>query len=34
VQVASLFSIIGLYLWPWLADRFGRRNILALNIAM
>jgi MFS family permease len=34
VQVAALISIIGLYLWPWLADRFGRRNILALNIAM
>ncbi len=34
VQIASLISIIGLYLWPWLADRFGRRNILALNIAM
>ncbi len=34
VQIASLISIIGLYLWPWLADRLGRRNILALNIAM
>jgi MFS family permease len=34
VQIASLISIIGLYLWPWLADRFGRRNILALNIAL
>jgi MFS transporter, putative metabolite:H+ symporter len=34
VQVASLIGIIGLYLWPWLADRFGRRNILALDIAM
>jgi MFS family permease len=34
VQIASLVSIIGLYLWPWLADRFGRRNILALNIAV
>ena len=34
VQIASLISIIGLYLWPWLADRFGRRNILALNIAV
>ena len=29
-----LVSIVGLYLWPWLADRFGRRNILALNIAV
>jgi MFS family permease len=34
VQIASLISIVGLYLWPWLADRFGRRNILALNIAV
>jgi MFS family permease len=34
VQIASLVSIVGLYLWPWLADRFGRRNILALNIAV
>ena len=34
VQIASLVSIIGLYLWPWLADKFGRRNILAINIAV
>jgi MFS family permease len=34
VQIASLISIIGLYLWPWLADRYGRRNILALNIGV
>lgn len=34
IQIASLISIIGLYLWPWLADRFGRRNILALDIAV
>ena len=34
VQIASLISIVGLYLWPWLADRYGRRNILALNIAV
>jgi len=34
VQIASLVSIVGFYLWPWLADRFGRRNILALNIAV
>jgi MFS transporter, putative metabolite:H+ symporter len=33
IQIASLVSIAGLYLWPWLADRFGRRNVLALNIA-
>ena len=34
VQIALFVSIVGLYLWPWLADRFGRRNILALNIAV
>lgn len=34
IQIISLISIIGLYLWPWLADKYGRRNILALNIAV
>src|SRR5271170_5339182 len=34
VQIALFVSIVGLYLWPWLADRFGRRNILVLNIAV
>src|ERR1700748_942235 len=34
VQLSALISIVGLYLWPWLADRFGRRNILAINIAV
>src|ERR1700747_827540 len=34
VQIALFVSILGLYLWPWLADKFGRRNILALNIAV
>src|SRR3984957_2869826 len=34
IQISALVSIAGLYLWPWLADRFGRRNILALNIAV
>src|SRR5580698_5705884 len=34
LQIALAISIIGLYLWPWLADRFGRRNILAINIAL
>jgi MFS transporter, putative metabolite:H+ symporter len=34
VQIALFVSIVGLYLWPWLADKFGRRNILALNIAV
>src|SRR5262245_49583805 len=34
VQVAMLIGIAGLYFWPWLADQFGRRNLLAINIAM
>jgi MFS family permease len=34
VQIALFVSIVGLYLWPWLADKFGRRNVLALNIAV
>src|SRR3546814_9327338 len=34
VQIAMLVGIVGLYLWPWLADRYGRRNLLAINIAM
>jgi len=34
IQITGLVSIIGLFFWPWLADKFGRRNILALNIAI
>jgi len=34
LQFALLFSILGLYFWPWLADRFGRRTLLAVNIAL
>jgi len=34
IQITGLISIAGLFLWPWLADKFGRRNILALNIAV
>ncbi len=33
-QIALMFSILGLYFWPWLADRLGRRTLLAVNIAM
>jgi len=33
-QIALLFSIAGLYFWPWLSDRFGRRTLLAINIAI
>ena len=34
VQIAMLVGIVGLYLWPWLADKYGRRTLLAINIAM
>ena len=34
MQIALLVGILGMYVWPWLADRYGRRNLLALNIAL
>jgi MFS family permease len=34
VQIALLVGIGGLYFWPWLSDRYGRRTLLALNIAL
>src|SRR5882757_7866777 len=34
VQIAMGIGVLGLYFWPWLADKFGRRNLLAINIAM
>lgn len=34
VQIAMLLGIVGLYFWPWLADKYGRRNLLAINIAL
>jgi hypothetical protein len=34
VQIALFVGIAGLYFWPWLADRYGRRNLLAINIAL
>jgi hypothetical protein len=34
LQISGLVGMVGLYLWPWLADRFGRRDILAINIAL
>ncbi|MBV8451949.1 MAG: MFS transporter [Deltaproteobacteria bacterium] len=33
-QIWLSLGITGLYVWPWLADRFGRRKLLAVNIAM
>jgi MFS family permease len=34
LQIALLVGILGMYVWPWLADRYGRRSLLALNIAL
>jgi len=34
LQIALLVGISGMYVWPWLADRYGRRGLLALNIAL
>jgi len=34
LQIALLIGILGMYVWPWLADRYGRRSLLAINIAL
>ena len=34
LQIALFFGIAGLYFWPWLSDRLGRRTLLAVNIAL
>ncbi len=34
LQIALLVGIAGMYVWPWLADRYGRRSLLAINIAL
>jgi MFS family permease len=34
MQIALLVGILGMYVWPWLADRYGRRTLLAINIAL
>ena len=34
LQIALLVGISGMFVWPWLADRYGRRTLLAINIAM
>src|SRR4051794_18653687 len=34
LQIALLVGILGMYVWPWLADQYGRRTLLALNIAL
>jgi MFS transporter, SHS family, lactate transporter len=33
-QIWLTLGITGLYFWPWLSDRVGRRTLLAVNIAM
>jgi MFS family permease len=34
IQIAILIGIAGIFFWPWLADRKGRRTLLAVNIAL
>ena len=34
LQIALLVGIVGMFVWPWLADRYGRRTLLAINIAL
>ncbi len=34
LQLALLVGILGMYFWPWMADRYGRRTLLAVNIAL
>src|SRR6201995_2451434 len=34
LQIALFIGIAGLYFWPWLSDRVGRRTLLAVNIAL
>ena len=34
MQIALFVGIAGLYFWPWLSDRLGRRSLLAVNIAL
>ena len=34
LQISLFVGIAGLYFWPWLADRYGRRTLLAVNIAL
>ena len=34
LQISLFIGIAGLYFWPWLSDRYGRRTLLAVNIAL
>src|SRR5207248_1618770 len=34
LHISLFVGIAGLYFWPWLSDRLGRRTLLAVNIAL
>ena len=34
VQIFGIATILGCLAWPWLADRYGRRTVLAVNVAL
>jgi MFS transporter, putative metabolite:H+ symporter len=34
VQIFGIASVVGCLAWPWMADRYGRRTVLSINIAM
>src|SRR5258708_36068695 len=34
VKLGVFVGMAGLYFWPWLANRLGRRTLLAINIAL
>jgi MFS family permease len=34
IQLFGIAHAVGCLFWPWLADRYGRRTVLSINIAM
>jgi MFS family permease len=32
-QIFGIAAVVGFIVWPWLADKYGRRTVLAINIA-
>jgi MFS family permease len=34
LQISLFVGLAGMYFWPWLSDRLGRRTLLAVNIAL
>jgi MFS transporter, putative metabolite:H+ symporter len=34
VQIFGLATVFGCFVWPWLADRYGRKTLLSINIAL